>query len=383
MRVADGDRRSDVRRRVLVGVVVVCGLMVSACAARDAEPSSANPERTPFGLEAVQVCPEESLSGGFGREPGDDLVSLDEENYGGAGIGRWVDEVPGVAEVRIPSTVDGYEQAAMWVPHDRDEPRPLLVVLRSWGVDYTQHLGIPYARWAQENGWAMIHPDLRGVVDAPEAAGSDCAIEDVFDAIDYAFDQAKIDARQVYVVGFSAGGMTALVLAGRHPERLAGVVAWVPIYDLALWHSYAPDWVYAGEIEDACGGHPVDDSEAVAECSHRSPSAHLDRARRVGLPMLIGVGGLDGIVPPHHGVRVFNALASPADRFSVDEVAGVAYDEFPDHLRGVIEAETFFGEGDPEVTFARRSGGVTLVVYEAGHVGVPDAATAWLANAAG
>ena len=164
------------------------------------------------------------------------VTTVNESDIGGDGLARWRRTVPDIEDVRIDSSEDGEEQPALWLAPEGDEERPLLLVLHSWSTGYRQNLGIPYARWAERENWAFIHPGFRGINDDPQATGSDLAAQDTLDAIDYAVEQGGVDAEQVYVLGFSGGGMSALLMAGRHPERFAGVVAWVPIRDLNRWY---------------------------------------------------------------------------------------------------------------------------------------------------
>ena len=147
---------------------------------------------------------------------------------GGAARSAWASAVPGIQDVRLQSTLDGEQQPAYWLPPSGEGEQPLLVVLHSWSDDYTQRAGIPYAMWAQENGWAVIAPNFRGPNDNPMAAGSEFAVQDAADAIDFAVAHAGVDADRVYVVGYSGGGMMGLLLAGRHSDRVSAVAAWGP-----------------------------------------------------------------------------------------------------------------------------------------------------------
>ena len=89
------------------------------------------------------------------------------------GPSRWRRSIEGLQEVDLTSTVDGAEQPVFWLPPSGDHDQPVLVILHSWSSQYTQHAGIPYARWAQENGWAVIAPDFRGRNDNRNAVGSE------------------------------------------------------------------------------------------------------------------------------------------------------------------------------------------------------------------
>ncbi|MDQ3630953.1 MAG: alpha/beta fold hydrolase, partial [Actinomycetota bacterium] len=305
---------------------------------------------------------------------------------GSKGLSRWKREVPRVEDVRVRSSRDGSRQRALWVPPPRGAggDRPLLVVLHSWSTPYTQHLGIPYADWARRNGWAMIAPNFRGINTTAQAAGSELAVQDVVDAIDYAGDRGRVDERRVYVVGFSGGGMMSLLVAGRHPDRIAGAAAWVPVHDLSDWHRYNaeqdPRRDYADHIEAACGGDPARSPDARRECNRRSPRTYLDAARRARVPVYIGHGLDDTLVRPSHALRAFNQLANEDDRIGRRSLRRVKNNALPDHLRGARDAPTHFGRQDPDVLFSRRSGSTTLAIFEGEHDLVFNPALRWMAR---
>lgn len=319
-----------------------------------------------------EAAPEQSPS----LEPPDDftrlegIVGIDSLADRPSSLEAWREVVPGVQDVRIPSTADGTPQPALWLPPQGDEPRPLIVALHSWSTRYQQYAVTPYGRWAQQEGWAMISPNFRGVSERPEAAGSDLVVQDVLDAVDWAVAQGGVDPERVFVAGWSGGGMVSLLMAGRAPDTFAGAVAWVPVFDLVDWYAYnraeRPQEDYADQIAAACGGDPTRDPQARASCVHRSPAAHLEGAREADVPVLIGHGLSDETVPPDHGVRAYDALAEPDDRLGAQVREAVRDGRLPEDVPGE-PAEDFFGEQDPEVLLARRSGPVTLVLFDGQH----------------
>lgn len=309
-----------------------------------------------------------------------DVTTLSDYTTTGRGLAEWRDEVPGIQDITVTSTLDRSEQPALWLPPSGVGDQPLLVGVHSWSSGYLQEYSIPFARWAQQQGWAAILPDFRGRNRTPEATGSDLAVQDVIDAVDFAIAQGGVDADRVYVIGVSGGGMMSLLMVGRHPERFAGASAWVPIWNLPAWYDYnaAQQNRYAREIEASCGGDPSADQAAWADCVHRSPMSHLDAARDAGVPILIGHGLGDTVVPPDHSLWAFNQLAAPQDEFPPEVLAAVNDNRLPDRLRGQVDVETFFEPADPSVLLARRSGPVTLVLFEGGHDIAYNPGLAWI-----
>ncbi len=316
----------------------------------------------------------------FQRVPG--IVSTAQAGlFEETGLAGWREEVPAARELAIRSSADGARQRMLWLPPAGGGPRPLLVVLHSWTAGYENRAGIPYAQWAQQRGWAMIQPDFRGAFDDPQATGSDVAVRDVLDAIDFAARNPGVDRERVFAIGFSGGGMMSLLLAGRHPERFRGLASWVPVYDLIAWHRRA-DRHYPGEIEASCGGDPTESVAAAAQCERRSPRAHLHRARAAGVPVYIGHGLGDTVVPPDHALRAFNRLAAARDAVPPDVVAAAAVNTLPARVRGSVRGTTFFRAPDPPVAFARQAGPVRVVLFEGDHDMVYHPALEWMAGLA-
>lgn len=300
--------------------------------------------------------------------------------YVSYGQSRWERSAPGVEQFRIVSTLDGAEQPVLWLAPSGDRDQPVLVILHSWSASYTQHAGIPFAMWAQENGWAVIVPEFRGINDDADAVGSDLAVQDVVDAIDFAVAQPGVDANRVYAVGYSGGGMMGLLLAGRHPDKVTAVSVWGPPHDLVSFYEHArrAGLRYANDIRRACGGDPRDPGSAQKECLTRSPATYLESARDQAVPIFIAQGIRDPFVPPSVGAEVFNRLADPDDRLSAEEVDLFGRGRVPDHLS--ITTETHFGNGDPAPVFARQSASALLVYFQSGHEMVYNASARWFAS---
>ena len=299
-------------------------------------------------------------------------------NYPGglaiAELSRWREATPEIKDIKIPSSADDSEQAALFYDSGSDKEKPLLMVLHSWSTDYLQNIDIPLGQFAIANDWVFIHPNFRGQNDGrPESTASDLAISDMQDAFEYAREHAEIDESRIYLLGYSGGAMNALHLASRNPDVFAGVAAWVPVYDLVTWHQWnkARGEKYAGEIEQACGGEPTQGSSAFDECRKRSPSSYVPEVAG-DIRVLIAHGINDTTVPPEQALHAFNDLAKEEDRIPQEQIDQLMETrQVPDALRqrSAKGSEQFpqFAEADADVLLYLKSGPTELVLFEGEH----------------
>lgn len=256
---------------------------------------------------------------------------------------------------------------------------PLLAALHTWSAGYDQP-NYEYAEWCAARGWVFIHPDFRGFNNKPEATGSDLAVADIVSAVEYARNHADVDPDRIYLMGCSGGGYASLLMAGRHPEIWAGVSAWVPIFDLAVWHrdSSIRKNGYAEHLELSCGGPPGRSGAVDAEYRRRSAAAYLGNAKRVPLDINAGIhDGHTGSVPISHTLNAYNLLAEAADRVSVSDIEYMTErEEVPPSLREPGLSDPLYGRMQP--LFRRTSGNVRVTIFEGGHSVVVPAGLAWL-----
>lgn len=251
----------------------------------------------------------------------------------------WKRAVPQVTAVTIRSTYDNTSQRALFYNSGSGRKKPLLLVLHSWSEDYRQMYGIPYGIWAVKNDWVLMHPDFRGTFAKPKATGSEAAVRDILDAVDYAKEYARIDESRIYVTGFSGGAMATLIMVGRYPEIWAGAVAWVPVYDLVEWYKTTRHAThdYSRQIASSCGGLPLPGTGAAEECRKRSPASYLKNAKGRGVKVYIATGIDDRFVPPSHTLNAFNDLAGEADRISAADIRHISSKRsLPRHLAGTF-----------------------------------------------
>lgn len=293
----------------------------------------------------------------------------------------WEKAVPEVKAVSIRSSADGTDQPALFYDSGSDRKKPLLLVLHSWSADYQQQFSIPYGVWAVQNDWVFLHPDYRGAFTTPKATASELAVQDILDALRYAKEHAAVDESKIYLVGFSGGGMTALIMVGRYPELWTAAVAWVPLYDLAAWHRTTKKSAhdYSRYIENSCGGPPLPGTAAEQECLKRSPLGYLKNVRGK-VPVYIAAGIDDSFVPPDHALRAFNDLAAPGDRLSEPDIEQISRTRtLPLRLSGTF-SDGLYTDAGRKLLFERRSDKVTLKLFRGGHDVVYNAGLSWLSK---
>lgn len=294
----------------------------------------------------------------------------------------WKKAIPQVKSITIKSSADGSMEPALFYNSGSERKKPLLLVLHSWSADYIQHFSIPYGAWAVENDWVFIHPSFRGEFNNPKACGSELAIQDVLDALEYAKNNAKIDDSRVYLAGFSGGGMMTLNMVGRYPHLWTAAVAWVPVYDLVAWYETTKHAThdYSRDIERCCGGKPLPGTSAATECAKRSPKAYLANARGEAVRIYIATGIRDQFVPPAHSLRAFNNLVDEPDRFTEAEIAEIVdQKKIPAGMDGDYSDKQYTAAGK-KLLLEKTSNNVTLKIFDGTHDVIYNAGLLWLSK---
>lgn len=128
-------------------------------------------------------------------------------------------------------------------------------------------------------------------------------VDDVAAAIAWAHEQNLATPATTVVIGGSAGGYTALGVAARHPQLLAGVVASYPVCDLADLAGRSHR--FERHYNDSLIGPPHDPATATA-LAERSPVHHPDPL--AATPLLLLHGSDDPVVPVDQTARLAVAV---------------------------------------------------------------------------
>jgi dipeptidyl aminopeptidase/acylaminoacyl peptidase len=188
--------------------------------------------------------------------------------------------------------------------------RPTLVV-HLHGGPTSQALADWNARvqWLVARGCAVLQVNYRGstgygraFTHALDGGWGDRDVSDVAAGIRHAAKEGWCDPTRVVLMGGSAGGFTALLVAARHPDLVAGVIALYPVTDLldlaATTHRFE-----SGYHLRLVG--PLPESAAVYRA--RSP---VSVAAQVRAPVLLLHGADDRSVRPEQSVALAACLPS-------------------------------------------------------------------------
>lgn len=269
--------------------------------------------------------------------------------------------------ITFVSSNDKTAQPAFFRTSVGEKKRPLLVSLHTWSGTYEQV--DPLAIKAQENNWNFIHPDFRGPSWTKDACLSEKVIADIDDTIAYAINNGNVDETNIFVVGVSGGGYTALGVSQRTKYRVKAVLAWVPISDLNSWYkqSRQREDNYADNIiKCTSSGATLDEKEAAK----RSPINWItSRPSSSILEIYAGINdGYSGTVPITHAMQYFNRIVkmqgSQEDSISTSQMMKLLSKE--------IDVPVGALQGDGRVVFTKASGKTSIIIFEGGHEMLTD-----------
>ena len=214
-----------------------------------------------------------------------DIALVDKVTYTGPPNPRG-QETYGIKNERHPLKIQQY----VFLPRKAEPGRKLpLLVLPHGGVhgDFgTYHVHI--VREMVERGYAVVAPEYRGstgygkgLYEAIDYGGLE--IDDVVAGRDWAVEHLPVDPKRCAMVGWSHGGLIALMAVFDHPEKFAACYAGVPVSDLLTRVGYAgEEYRDDAVVRTMFGGKTP--SEDVDLVRRRSP---MWNAHKLSTPLLV------------------------------------------------------------------------------------------------
>lgn len=246
-------------------------------------------------------------------------------------------------EILVKSSVDGTLQPSLF--HSaKSAGRPLLVGLHTWsyGRDNQINNMLPPS---VEQDFNLLLPEFRGSnmpnnPNCRDACGSEKAITDILDAVEFVCENYDIDKSNILLLGLSGGGHMALLTAAKAPRLFRAVGAFVPVIDLARWHRECDGVRNYRECIEACLGGTVDEV-GIDEYNARSPIGHIDEIAKANVKIFHGK--YDTTVSFRQSLDFYNELLlrNPDARVYLDIFdgghqinMGVAFDWFYSQMQG-------------------------------------------------
>jgi dipeptidyl aminopeptidase/acylaminoacyl peptidase len=181
---------------------------------------------------------------------------------------------------------------------------------------------VPYIRQATAKGYVVIAPEYRGSIgygpqlyDALDYGGSE--VDDVVTAAGVlAIRYPMVDPTRIGIIGWSHGGMIALLSVFRNPGTFASSVAVVPVANLFQRLAYKGVEEHRALIDpnNRFGGTPA---QRPAVYRDRSPLFQVDKLR---IPLRVHIADNDQDVNIEEGMQLIDALRSRQPELAETEV---------------------------------------------------------------
>jgi dipeptidyl aminopeptidase/acylaminoacyl peptidase len=171
---------------------------------------------------------------------------------------------------------------------------------------------IPYIREATAKGYVVIAPEYRGSIgyaksfyDAIDYGGNE--VDDVVTAVDVLKAKyPEVDPSRIGIIGWSHGGMIALLSTFRNPTLFRAAVAMVPVTNLFQRLAWKGSERQQKAIDPAnrYGGPPSERHDVYKE---RSPLFQVDKLQ---IPLYVAVAKNDEDVNIEEDMQLVDALRS-------------------------------------------------------------------------
>ena len=232
-------------------------------------------------------------------------------------------DLPEPRPVTWPGADGATVHGLLWLPPEGDAGAtlpPLLVDVHGGPTDQSTVDWKPRIRYFVSRGWAVLSPNYRGSTGygrayerALDGAWGDVDVADTVASIEAADREGWADASRAAVMGGSAGGFTALLVAAHAPAVVRAAVSLYGVTDLfdlaATTHRFESRY-----LDRLVGTLP----EYAERYRDRSPAT---RAQEITVPVLVLQGADDKVVSPSQAqllVDSMRAAGAPVEHHVYD-----------------------------------------------------------------
>ena len=223
------------------------------------------------------------------------------------------DQVMRIEKIAYRSQIDGLEiPAFVFQPLEpaANRTRPALVWVHENIRGHLYEHFIPYVREATAQGYVVIAPEYRGSIgygetlyNAIDYGGAE--VDDVVTAVKVLRDRYRsVDPDRVGVIGWSHGGLIALLAVFRNPSTFESAAAIVPVVNLFQRFAWKGVELQKAAIDpqNRLGGKPA---ERLLVYKDRSPLFHVGKLE---VPLLVHAAANDEDVEIEETMPLIDAL---------------------------------------------------------------------------
>jgi dipeptidyl aminopeptidase/acylaminoacyl peptidase len=196
------------------------------------------------------------------------------------------------------------------LPDAAPQTRPAIVWVHENIRGHLYEHFIPYVREATAQGYVVIAPEYRGSIgygqelyDAIDYGGAE--VDDVVTAASVVAERFPVvDPERIGIIGWSHGGLIALLAVFRHPDTFDAAAAIAPVVNLfqrLAWKGVEQQRA-AIDPHNRIGGNP---SELPWIYKERSPLFHVDKLQ---IPLLVHAAANDQDVEIEEAMQLIDAL---------------------------------------------------------------------------
>lgn len=276
----------------------------------------------------------------------------------------------------IYSSLDNNAEVFYYDKSASSTPQPLVVELHTWSNSSHSQTNL-MVQQTHEKNWNFIFPNFRGVNNQPKTCCSDYVIADIDEAIDWALKNMNVDAKRIYIIGFSGGGYATFAMYMKSRHTIHSFSAWCGISDLSTWYwqsaerknRYATDIIKCTEAGETFNEQKAKD---------RSPlywKTPVKKRKKSVLQIYAGIhDGYTGSVPISHSINFYNKLLQDVKEKDTAKYVSGADAAVMLKEQMLPAKESAKKIDDRKVHYQNASRKISIIIFEGGHEILKNAA---------
>ena len=269
----------------------------------------------------------------------------------------------------INSSLDGNIEVFYYDKSASKKAQPLVVELHTWSNSSHSQTDI-LAQHVREKNWNYILPNFRGINNTPKACCSQFAIADIDGAIDWAIKNMNVDAKRIYIFGFSGGGYATFAMFMKSRHKIHSFSSWCGISDLTTWYWQSVERKnrYGSDIIKCTDSGETYNEQKAKDRSPLYWKMPLKQRKKSVFQIYAGVhDGYTGSVPISQSINFYNKLLTDTKEKDTSRYVSQA------DLETMLKTQTFASPDTVKkianrvIHYQKSSKKISLTIFEGGH----------------